>query len=49
MRPLGAKKIAAEQEVFVPAYEKALTSAYPVAADGSALMPFPRVYFVVKV
>jgi trans-aconitate 2-methyltransferase len=49
MRPFVEKMTAAEQETFVSAYDKALASAYPVAADGSALMPFRRVYFVLRV
>jgi len=41
--------MAAAQEVFVSAHDKALASAYPVAADGSALLPLRRVHYVVKV
>ena len=49
MRPFVEKLTTAEQGLFVSAYDKALASAYPVRADGSALMPFRRVYFVLKV
>ena len=49
MRPYVEKLTPAEVEVYVSAYDKALASAYPVLADGSALMPFRRVFFVLKV
>ncbi len=49
MRPFVEKMDAAETEAFVSAYDKALASAYPVLADGSALMAFRRVFFVLKV
>ena len=49
MRPFVAKLNAAETEAFVSAYDKALASAYPVLPDGSALMAFRRVFFVLKV
>ena len=49
MRPFVEKLTEAERNSFVSAYDKALTSAYPVGADGSALMPFRRGSFVLKV
>ena len=49
MRPYLDRLTAAEVEVFGSAYDKALASAYPVLADGAALMPFRRVFFVLKV
>ena len=49
MRPFVAQLSRSEVETFVSAYDKALASAYPVLADGSALMPFRRVFFVLKV
>ena len=49
MRPFVDKMTVDEQEAFTSAYDKALASAYPVLADGSALMPFRRVFFVLKV
>ena len=49
MRPFVEKLSADEQEAFVSAYDKALASAYPVLADGSALMAFRRVFFVLKI
>ena len=49
MRPFVDKMTADEHEVFVSAYDKALASAYPVLTDGSALLAFRRVFFVLKV
>ena len=49
MRPFVERMTPPEQEAFVSSYDKALASAYPVAADGSVLMPFRRVFFVLKV
>ena len=49
MRPFVEKLTEAEAETFVSAYDKALASAYPVLADGSALLAFRRVFFVLKV
>jgi trans-aconitate 2-methyltransferase len=49
MRPYVEKMTQAEQETFVSAYDKALASAYPVAQDGSVLMPFRRIFFTLKV
>ena len=49
MRPYVERLTGTEREAFVSAYDKALSSAYPVLPDGSALLPFRRVYFVLKV
>lgn len=49
MRPFVDKLTESEAEAFVSSYDKALASAYPLAADGSALMPFRRIFFVLKV
>jgi trans-aconitate 2-methyltransferase len=49
MRPFVEKLTPAEVETYVSAYDKALASAYPVQTDGTALMPFRRVFFVLKV
>ncbi len=49
MRPFVEKLTEAEQAAYVSAYDKALASAYPLLADGSALMAFRRVFFVLKV
>lgn len=49
MRPFLQKLNEAEAAAFVLAYEEALAVAYPALADGSVLMPFRRVFFVVTV
>lgn len=49
MRPFLEKLSEAEAAAYASAYDKALASAYPLLADGSALMPFRRVFFVLKV
>ncbi len=49
MRPFVEKLTEAEAESYVTAYDQALTSAYPLLPDGSCLMPFRRVFFVLKV
>ena len=49
MRPFVEKMSADEQAAFVSSYDKALASAYPLLKDGSALMAFRRVFFVLKV
>ena len=49
MRPFVERMDAGEQAAFQSSYDKALASAYPLANDGSALMPFRRVFFVLKV
>ena len=49
MRPFVEKLNEAEQMAFVSSYDKALASAYRVLPDGSALMPFRRIFFVLKV
>lgn len=49
MRPFVEKMSVDEQAIFGAAYDKALASAHPLLADGGALMPFRRVFFVLKV
>lgn len=49
MRPFLQKLSDAEAAGFVQAYEEALAVAYPALSDGSVLMPFRRVFFVVTV
>lgn len=46
MRPYVDKLSDAERGAFVAAYEEALAVAYPALPDGSVLMPFRRVFFV---
>ena len=49
MRPFLDKLSEAEAAQFIERYEHALSSAYPVEADGSVLFPFRRVFIVLKV
>lgn len=49
MRPFVEKLTAEEEQAYVSAYDKALASAYPLQPDGSALLPFRRVFFTLKV
>ena len=49
MRPYVEKLSEAERTAFVAAYDEALTVAYPALPDGSVLMPFRRVFFVLTV
>lgn len=46
MRPFADKLTPQELQDFVRAYEEALTSAYPLRADGSVLFPFHRIFCV---
>ena len=49
MRPFVGKLSAAEARGFVAAYDVALSRAYPAEADGSVLLPFRRVFVVLRV
>ena len=49
LRPFLEKLNESEALAYTTAYDKALTAAYPLLPDGSALMPFKRVFFVLKV
>lgn len=49
MRPWVAGLTEPEVRAFVDAYDAALGEAYPLLPDGSALMPFRRVFFTLKV
>ena len=49
MRPIAEQLTPEEVTVFAARYDAALGSAYPLMADGSALLPFRRVFFTVKV
>ena len=49
MRPFVEKMTAPEAATYAAAYDQALASAYPLAVDGSCLMPFRRVFFTLKV
>ncbi|WP_244849389.1 trans-aconitate 2-methyltransferase [Caballeronia sp. SL2Y3] len=46
LRPMLAKLEADEQTAFLDQYREALKSAYAVLADGTVLLPFPRLFFV---
>ena len=49
MRPFLDKLDASETAAFIRAYDEALAAAYPLRPDGSALMPFRRCFFTLKV
>ena len=46
MRPMLEKLDDNEQAAFIASYDNALMTAYPLGPDGSALMPFRRVFFI---
>jgi trans-aconitate 2-methyltransferase len=46
LRPFLAPLDAGETEGFLAAYRAALVGAYPTLADGSVLLPFPRLFFI---
>ena len=46
LRPFLAPLDAGEREAFLAAYEAALTRAYPAEANGTVLLPFPRLFLV---
>ena len=46
LRPFLAPLDAAEAKGFLTEYRAALVDAYPPLADGSVLLPFPRLFFV---
>jgi trans-aconitate 2-methyltransferase len=48
MRPILERLDAAEAARFVAAYDAALAGPYPAAADGSVLMPFRRLFMVLR-
>jgi trans-aconitate 2-methyltransferase len=48
MRPILERLDAAEAQRFVAAYDAALSVPYPAAADGSVLMPFRRLFMVLR-
>jgi trans-aconitate 2-methyltransferase len=46
LRPYLQKLDEGEQKAFLEAYLKAISQAYPALADGSVLLPFPRLFVV---
>jgi trans-aconitate 2-methyltransferase len=46
LRPLLAALDAEEQAAFLKRYQAEIGTAYPPLADGSVLLPFPRLFFV---
>ena len=44
LRPFIEPLNAAERAAFLERYTAAIAKAYPAAADGSVLLPFPRVF-----
>lgn len=46
LRPIMSRLDAAEGATFIARYRDALAEAYPVLADGSVLLPFPRLFLV---
>jgi trans-aconitate 2-methyltransferase len=49
LRPVLAQLTQGETEAFLKAYDAALGAAYPLLADGAALLPFRRVFFTLVV
>ena len=47
LRPYLNKLEAAEQQQFLKDYLAAISQAYPLLADGTVLLPFPRLFLVV--
>ena len=46
LRPFLDPLEASERETFLARYEEAIGQAYPAEADGTVLLPFPRLFFV---
>jgi trans-aconitate 2-methyltransferase len=46
LRPFLEPLEGAEREAFLARYEAAIAVAYPAEADGTVLLPFPRLFFV---
>lgn len=48
LRPFLKPLSPAEQGAYLQRYEEALAGAYPLLADGTVLLPFPRLFFVAR-
>jgi trans-aconitate 2-methyltransferase len=46
LRPFLDPLEASQREIFLARYEGAIAQAYPAEADGTVLLPFPRLFFV---
>jgi trans-aconitate 2-methyltransferase len=46
LRPYLALLDASQQAAFLARYQEAIAQAYPALADGSVLLPFPRLFIV---
>jgi trans-aconitate 2-methyltransferase len=48
LRPYLALLDAAQQTAFLESYQAAIAQAYPALADGTVLLPFPRLFIVAR-
>ena len=48
LRPYLAQLDAAKQSAFLERYQTAIAQAYPALADGTVLLPFPRLFIVAR-
>lgn len=46
LRPYLNKLDAGEQAAFLARYQEEIARAYPALADGTVLLPFPRLFLV---